>query len=213
MMNTSQICQDDTQRRRAVRAHRDDQGNPDLNGIDYIEVSEHDQRILNVHFMDKAPEDITVKNVRIDGGRRIRNIKVTKVELCAPDDPERADCMQITVDRAGDFSTYTLCLVEVDDQGHPTGEPLQGFDVRYTCMDFSFKANCPSDLDCQPVDICPPRVLVEPEISYLAKDYQSFRQLILDRLALIMPDWQERHVPDIGIALVEILRSPACTPG
>ena len=204
-MNTSQICQDDTQRRRAVRAHRDGQGNPDLNGIDYIEVSEHDQRILNVHFMDKAPEDITVKNVRIDGGRRIRNIKVTKVELCAPDDPEQADCMQITVDRAGDFSTYTLCLVKVDDQGHPTGEPLDGFDVRYTCIDFSFKANCPSDLDCQPVDICPPRVLVEPEISYLAKDYQSLRQLILDRLALIMPDWQERHVPDIGITLVEIL--------
>jgi len=205
MMNTSQICQDDTQRRRAVRAHRDDQGNPDLNGIDYIEVSEHDQRILNVHFMDKAPEDITVKNVRIDGGRRIRNIKVIKVELCAPDDPEQADCMQITVDRAGDFSTYTLCLVEVDDQGHPTGKTLHGFDVRYTCMDFSFKANCPSDLDCQPVDTCPPGVLVEPEISYLAKDYQSFRQLILDRLALIMPDWQERHVPDIGITLVEIL--------
>src|SRR5439155_6940900 len=44
-----------------------------------------------------------------------------------------------------------------------------------------------------------------PEISYLAKDYASFRQLILDRLALIMPDWQERHVPDLGITLVEIL--------
>ena len=34
---------------------------------------------------------------------------------------------------------------------------------------------------------------------------QSFRQLILDRLALIMPNWQETHVPDLGIALVEIL--------
>ena len=204
-MNISQICQDDTQRRRAVRAHRDAQGNPDLNGIDYIEVSEHDQRILNVHFMDKAPEDITVKNVRIDGGRRIRNIKVIKVELCAPDDPEQADCMQVTVNRAGDFSTYTLCLVELDEQGHPSDQPLKGFDVRYACIDFSFKANCPSDLDCQAVDTCPPKVLVEPEIDYLAKDYESFRQLILDRLALIMPDWQERHVPDIGIALVEIL--------
>ena len=43
------------------------------------------------------------------------------------------------------------------------------------------------------------------EINYLAKDYASFRQLILDRLALVMPDWKERHVPDIGIALVEVL--------
>jgi hypothetical protein len=45
----------------------------------------------------------------------------------------------------------------------------------------------------------------EPEIDYLAKDYSSFRQLILDRLAVILPDWQERHVPDLGIALVELL--------
>ena len=29
--------------------------------------------------------------------------------------------------------------------------------------------------------------------------------LILDRLALLMPEWQERDVPDLGIALVEVL--------
>ena len=45
----------------------------------------------------------------------------------------------------------------------------------------------------------------QPEINYLAKDYASFRQLILDRLALVMPRWQETHVPDLGIALVELL--------
>jgi hypothetical protein len=44
-----------------------------------------------------------------------------------------------------------------------------------------------------------------PEINYLAKDYASFRQLFLDRMALDMPAWQESHVPDIGIALVEVL--------
>src|SRR5262249_14051123 len=41
--------------------------------------------------------------------------------------------------------------------------------------------------------------------NYLAKDYASFRQLILDRLALTMPNWQETHVPDLGITLVELL--------
>ena len=72
-------------------------------------------------------------------------------------------------------------------------------------MDFSFKVNCPSDLDCRRRPSCPPPERREPEINYLAKDYASFRQLILDRLALIMPDWQERHVPDLGVALVELL--------
>ncbi len=205
-MKTSDICQDDTKRRRTVRAHRDAQTNqPDLNGMDYLEVSEYDQRILRVHFMDKAPENIRVANVRIDGGRRIRKIRVEEVELCESEDEERPDCMEVRVDRAGDFSTYTLCLVDLDADGHPTGNPLTGFDVRYTCIDFTFKANCPSDLDCEPADTCPPRVLYEPEIDYLAKDYASFRQLILDRLSLIMPGWQERHIPDIGITLVEIL--------
>jgi hypothetical protein len=28
---------------------------------------------------------------------------------------------------------------------------------------------------------------------------------MLDRMALLMPDWKERHVPDVGIALVELL--------
>ncbi|HLI91429.1 MAG TPA: putative baseplate assembly protein [Ktedonobacteraceae bacterium] len=204
MLQTSRICSDDRQRRYDVRAHRTDD-KPDLNGIDYIEVDADDQRILYVHFMDRAPENLSEKNVRITGGRRIRHIKALKVTLCDPDDSELADCMQVNVDRAGDFSTYTLCLVALDEKGHQLDQPLAGFDVRYACADFSFKANCPSDLDCQSVDTCPPPALQEPDLNYLAKDYASFRQLILDRLALIMPGWQERHVPDIGIMLVELL--------
>ena len=113
--------------------------------------------------------------------------------------------MVLTVDRPGDFSTYKVCVVELDEHGHPTYQPLSGFDPRYACLEFSFKAGCPSDLDCKPQPLCPPEKREEPEINYLAKDYASFRQLILDRLALIMPDWKERHVPDLGIALVEVL--------
>src|SRR3989442_627943 len=45
----------------------------------------------------------------------------------------------------------------------------------------------------------------QPLIDYMAKDYQSFRQLMLDRLSATLPGWQERHAPDLGIALVEAL--------
>jgi predicted phage baseplate assembly protein len=203
ILKTSEICRDDTTRRQAIRATEGKQDG--LNGIDYIDVSE-DQRTLTVFFLLKAPEqELQPGNVRIDGGRRVRNIKVLEVTFCRNEDPERDDCMKVKVDKPGDFSTYTLCLVEADQYGRPTETPLKGFDLRYVCVDFSFKANCPSDLDCQAVDICPPGTLVEPEINYLAKDYASFRQLILDRLALIMPDWQERHIPDISITLIEML--------
>src|SRR5260370_14757220 len=83
--------------------------------------------------------------------------------------------------------------------------PYRGFDPRYTCVPFSFKAGCPSDLDCKVAEVCPPEVQPAQEINYLAKDYARFRQLILDRLALTMPDWNEVLVPDIGVTLVELL--------
>ncbi|WP_457580093.1 hypothetical protein [Ensifer canadensis] len=37
------------------------------------------------------------------------------------------------------------------------------------------------------------------------KDYQSFRRLLLDRIAVTMPDWREAHAADIGITIVELL--------
>ncbi|GAB4205493.1 MAG: hypothetical protein OHK0022_31650 [Roseiflexaceae bacterium] len=195
-MNATQGCNDE-RRRMAVRR-------ADLNGIDYVEVSD-DQRTISVFLLGKAPQDVTVANIRIDGGRRVTGIRVVDLRLCIEDDPDLDDCLRVVVDRPGDFSTYTLRLVNADARGRPGNTPLDGFDPRYARIDFSFKAGCPSDLDCAPTHGCPPETLAEPEISYLAKDYTSFRQLILDRLALIMPGWTERHAPDLGIALVELL--------
>lgn len=198
------VCKDERRRQRVCEK----QG---LNGLDYLEVSE-DQRQLTVYFLRKAPEEWrdkelhnTLRHLRIEGGRRIRDIQIIDLTIHREEDPELDDCLVVTVDRPGDFSTYKFCVVAVDEDGRQTDRPYPGFDPRYACLDFSFKAGCPSDLDCKPQPLCPPEKRDEPEINYLAKDYASFRQLILDRLALIMPDWKERHVPDLGIALVEVL--------
>ncbi len=195
-MHTAAICKND-ERRDAVRRKTG------LSGLDYLDVSD-DQLTLTVFFLGKAPPQIDATNVRIDGGRRVRGIKVVKVEIQRNPEPELDDCMVVQVDKYGDFSTYTLRVVEVEN-GRPGNAPRHDFDPRYAQLDFTFNVDCPSDLDCAPADTCPPPTLVEPEINYLAKDYASFRQLILDRLALIMPDWKERHIPDVGVALVELL--------
>lgn len=217
-MKTPEICLGE-ERREKVRA-------ASLNGLDYVEVTGDDLRTIAVYFLGKAPPaieveghpprpPITKRNVRIEGGRRIRDIGVKDVSIHRNAHPREDDWMEITVDKGGDFSPYTLRLVETDERGHPIIDrdesgreqfrPFHGFDPRYAELEFSFKPGCPADLDCKIEQICPATKRVEPEINYLAKDYASFRQLILDRLALIMPDWRERHVPDIGIALVEIL--------
>jgi hypothetical protein len=72
-------------------------------------------------------------------------------------------------------------------------------------VSFSFKVACPSHFDCKTPRICLAEPKKEPEIDYLAKDYASFRQLILDRLAVLAPQWRERNPSDLGIALVELL--------
>jgi hypothetical protein len=188
----SYCCQQDD-RREAVRRRRG------WNGLDYIEVDD-DQRTLRVYFLGKLPPELRKnkpgieKFLRLEGGQRVTGIKITDVDPVVDEDPEKDDFLVVQLDKYGDFSTYTLRLEGVED-----------IDPRYDHIDFSFKINCPSDLDCAPACTCEPALLSEPEINYLAKDYASFRQLILDRLALLVPEWKERHVPDLGIALVELL--------
>ena len=189
-------CRDEQRRGRVRRAQ--------LNGLDYLEVSD-DQLTLTVFFLGKAPDDVVKENVVIEGGRRVRGIKAVWVGITRQEDPELDDSMQVRVDRLGDFSAYTLRLVELDDQGRPTDEPFRGFDPRYDRLPFSFKVGCPSDLDCAVVDSCPPTERPEPAIDYLAKDYSSFRRLMLDRISLVSPDWRERNPADLGVALVELL--------
>ena len=56
-----------------------------------------------------------------------------------------------------------------------------------------------------PAAAAPPEPSRSPEIDYLALDYASFRQLMLDRLAVTAPGWHERNPADLGVALVEVL--------
>lgn len=175
-----------------------------LNGLDFLEVSE-DQLSLCLHFLGRIPQELRAENVRIEGGRRVRDIRVTAARIRHADDPEQDDCLEVQVDRPGDFSTYRICIVAPDPSGGQEPVLHPGFDPRYACLDFSFKVGCPSELDCNVGQPCPPEPLDRPEISYLAKDYATFRQLLLDRMALLVPGWRERHVPDLGVMLVELL--------
>ncbi len=187
-------------RRNAVLHHAS------LNGIDFLEVldgpkvpNDQRQRTLYVHFIKSLGDTaIRKEQIRIDGGERIRHMLVSDEPVFAADQPE---VLVVHVNMAGDFSTYTLRLVQ--DAEHL--QPLQGFDPLLSAIDFSFKVECPSDFDCQPECICPPDLASAPDIDYMAKDYASFRQLMLDRMAVLIPLWQERNPADLGIALVELL--------
>jgi len=196
-MNDPNLSCREERRREDVRA-------ASLFGLDYVEVADEQQVTLNVFFLGKAPQNIEQANVVLTGGRRIRDVQIKSVNVKRQPDRTLDDYLEVRVTKAGDFSNYTISLVNTVN-GQPTSEPMDGFDPRYDQVSFSFKASCPTDLDCKQPCTCPPPQRMQPDIDYLAKDYESFRELILDRLALIMPEWKETDAPDQGITLVELL--------
>jgi hypothetical protein len=162
-----------------------------LNGIDFVEVDPLDHRILRVTFLKPLPAGAhgipaDLRRIAITGGTRIVGIRPVGATV------ESASVLRIGVDRGGDYSPYTLTLDAADL------DPVKRATV------FSFMASCPTDADCLPAP-CPPLVRPEPLLDYLAKDYGSFRRMLLDLLPTLNPDWVERSPADLGIALVELL--------
>ncbi len=169
---------------------------PSLNGIEYLEVSP-DQTQIEVHFvhdLSVSPSSLTASNVKILGGVRVRDPKVKSVEI-------QDDVLIVRIDSPGDFSPYVLRLAGIagDDR------PPEGFDPALAQIEFRFKVDCPSNFDCRESHDCPLDEKTQPQIDYLAKDYGSFRRLMLDRLAALMPDWRERSPADLWVALTEAI--------
>ncbi|MGW8375360.1 putative baseplate assembly protein [Streptomyces sp. ODS28] len=162
-------------------------------GLDGVDVDPDDPRTLVVTFLGKAPDGLNEANFRIEGGRRVTGLRVMHLGLPAEQAPETQDRVLVTTDRIGDLSTYTLHLQDVP-----------GTDSRLGSAPFTYAALCPAGTDCvrEGAEAAPP---TQPDIDYLAKDYASFRRLLFDRLSLLMPEWTERHAPDLGVTLVELL--------
>ncbi|MER7497400.1 putative baseplate assembly protein [Streptomyces pharetrae] len=176
-----------------------------LNGIDAVEVSD-DGLLLTVTFLGKAPHGLGPENVRIDGGRRITGITAVDVSVEREEDPELDDRLYVTLDRAGDTSRHRLSLVEADPYGRPGTRPYRGFDQRYHSATFAFRPDCPTPFDDKGgEEPDTPAFPTTPVIDYTARDYDTIRKLLLDRLALTTPDWVERHPADLGVTLVELL--------
>lgn len=173
-------------------------------GLDGVEVDDTG-RVLSVLMLGKAPADLDVGNVRIDGGHRVTGIRVLDVRIERADDPEVDDEVLVEVDRPGDGSAYTLSIVQTDPYGRPGTEPYPGFDPRYNSAGFSFRQSCPTDFDCAETEAAPPPAHPQPAIDYTTRDYASIRRQLLDRMSLTVPDWIERHAPDLGVSLVEVL--------
>jgi hypothetical protein len=169
------------------------------NGIDFVTIGNAAQTLLQVHFLNAVPVQGSLTGpITITGGETISTVNVLPI---APadwgwDDGHAVLTLRVAV--PGDFSDYLLTI------------PSSVLDSFFAAVSFSFKAGCPSDLDCQPPSPnCPPPAGEVPPIDYLAKDFLSFRRALLDFSTLRYPFWQERSEADFGVMFLEALSALA----
>ena len=175
-------------------------GSTTFNGVDFVEIANDAETVLNVHFLNAVKVKGNLK-VTITGGESIPTVAVIAPGAWLPADSGHL-VFQVRVASPGDFSNYTLTI--------KSDQLDSGLDPYFATSVFSFKARCPSDLDCQAATVvCPTPASDAPPIDYLAKDFLSFRQALLDFSALSYPDWQERSEADFGVMFMEALCSLA----
>lgn len=185
-----------------------------VTGIDLVYVHE-DQVTLDVYFL-RSPAtltvplvgDVTPDQIRVyspSGGEHLPEVPVVAVAWVLV---AGRDVLRLTMAEPGDFTLYRLHLDDprIDPYfvyATPTKErSLQG----YNDVPFSFKANCPSDLDCQlPDHECPAEAVVDFPVDYSARGFWSFRRALLDYASQRYPDWEDRLAADAGVMLAEVL--------
>jgi hypothetical protein len=171
----------------------------DLNGIDFVTIANASQTQLQVHFLNAVNVQGWVTGpITITGGETIASVQVLPLVDSDWGWDDGHVVLSLEVAAPGDFSNYLLTI------------PSPALDSFFASVRFSFKAGCPSDLDCQPaLPICPPPEGEAPPIDYLAKDFLSFRQALLDFSSLCYPAWQERSEADFGVMFLEALSAMA----
>ena len=169
-----------------------------VTGIDYVFVHGN-QVTLDVHF-HRDPSGLAVPlhvNLALD------QVSITSIsgEGGTPEVPVIGlgwipgnRVLQLTTKFPGDFTLYRL---------HINDERIDRY---FNKVRFSFKANCPSDLDCEPpAHECPPEQEVDFPVNYLARDFWSFRRALLDFASQRYPDWKDRLEADGGVMLAEVM--------
>lgn len=128
---------------------------------------------------------------RIPAGSAEGQVQVT--DIVAGPEPE---VLGLTVAPIGDYSTYRLTIE------HPSFDPL------LSELSFKFRPGCFS-IDCAPGWEPAEAPGETPPIDYLAKDFDSFRHVMITAMAQRVPDWQATSAADFDQTLLELFSAAA----
>jgi hypothetical protein len=127
--------------------------------------------------------------VRLPAGPLSDQVQVTKVVHTAP------QVLELTIAPVGDYSRYTLTIL------------ASGFDPVFGELTFRFRPGC-FDSNCKPLTAVPPPA-VEPAVNYLAKDYDSFRHVLIAAMMQRVPGWQPTSEAAFDVVLLDLFSAAA----
>lgn len=167
-----------------------------VNAIEFVEIDEKNLQTIEVHLVENAPTaSLPVVEIATPSGARV---------VTAKNPPEVKNgeprVLLVNVEGFPDVTTYQLSLLRPNSIIAP-----EKFDPRRSSVDFSFEPQFVREKDCETAPRASAEMAPDPRIDYLAKDFNGFRQLMLDRMASVAPGWTERSPADLGMTLVEIL--------
>jgi hypothetical protein len=132
----------------------------------------------------------------LTGGQRLfPKIVTAALQPDAPGTPtdQLNQRVALGLDGPGDFSVYTLTVT------------ADGVDPFFASRSLRFRLSCDDPFDCQsPPGPAPTEPELNVAIDYLAKDYSSFRQALLDFVGTRFPFWTERSEADLGMMILEL---------
>ncbi len=164
----------------------------DKQGIDYLIVIAG-QRELEIHFLEPIASVLEQKSAYLlSGGERVTDVTISDATKL------NSRTVLLTLNKFGDWAPYQLAISEAVWQD-------ADLDPVFSWIRFSFKVSCPNDIDCRQH---PPGFEKFPDLynfDYLAKDYESFKQAMLDRLPSTISEYWDRAEADFGIAIIDLL--------
>lgn len=176
--------------------------------VDLVPQANPTQAILEAHFFNSnkvtamfnaidANASVAKNIFPITGGHRIlggagtNEVKVIDAEKVAGVNT----ALRLTVEPIGDYSTYTLSV------NFEKIDPFLGE------VDFRFRPGCFNY--CKPEGPLPGASKQEPPIDYLAKDYESFRHMLMSWMSQKVPNWQPTSEADLDQVLIELFSAAA----
>ncbi|HEX4961803.1 MAG TPA: putative baseplate assembly protein [Thermoanaerobaculia bacterium] len=183
-------------------------------GLDFLSVvpdsTDTTRRVVALQFLpgdpgkQAAPATLSTDNFRFTAG------SVSVAGLFTLEIPERG----MTTAPGETTVTFGMRFAgDADSTRRLGGAPVltlelagvPNLDPFFSRLDFSLDLDAPLAEDC-PDDHAPAAEMEPPLASdYLAKDFASFLQKMLDHLAHKLPEWTERSPADLLVTLVELL--------